>query len=109
MDATRHGERALELIERIAEITPPELVVIRGADATFPDWRRAAESGYTPWRAVYCIPLEGVHTLPAYLPAPDTVGSERQTVAYVCSGLSCSLPIVTPEDLSEALRSRPGA
>ncbi len=91
------------------EITPPELVVIRGTDATFPEWRRAADSGYTPWRAVYCIPFEGAHTLPAYLPAPHSVDSQSQTVAYVCSGLSCSLPIVTSDDLREALRSPRGA
>jgi uncharacterized protein YyaL (SSP411 family) len=89
------------------EIMPPELVVVRGAAATFPDWRRAAVSGYTPWRAVYCIPFEGVSTLPAYLPGPVSDDPHSQTVAYVCSGLSCSLPIGTPEDLGEALRSRP--
>lgn len=82
-------------------VYPPDLVVLRGDEEEMAAWRAALPGGYQPWRMVFSIPLEGNTTLPDYLPR---LTASNATVAYVCNGLSCSLPINTIEDLEAALK-----
>ena len=84
------------------EVEPPELVVIRGPDATAADWRDAASRGHTPWRTVYVIP-HSAQLIPEYLPRLVSADMRARTVAYVCRELSCSLPLESPEALKAAL------
>ena len=90
------------------EIEPPQLVIIRGPDdsaAATSDWRRVLDNGYTPWRSSYVIPYPGVSVTPAYLPKLVSAETQSRTVAYVCTGLACSLPLDSPDALAEALVS----
>ena len=80
------------------QLYPGELVILRGAPETLPQWRQALDDGYRPWRRIYAIPTDA-ETIPLYLP-PQT-GPEP--VAFICSGFSCSLPITNIEDLRSAL------
>jgi uncharacterized protein YyaL (SSP411 family) len=88
-----------------AEAYPPELVIVRGPVDSLGDWLAACRKGFEPARASYGIPYEGVTTAPSYLPRLIPAEARGRTVAYVCKGLSCSLPI----DSVAALRSALGA
>ena len=88
-------------------IYPPELVLITGPAATLSDWQAATRTGYTPWRASFAIPND-VPTFPPplrppYLPRVTSTAERERPVAYVCSGMSCSLPIRDLAALKSAL------
>jgi uncharacterized protein YyaL (SSP411 family) len=84
-------------------VYPPELVVVRGpADAIAP-WVDVVRQGFKPWRHVYGIPYEGVATAPAFLPKLVSGETRARPTAYVCTGQSCSLPIVSLDALKQAL------
>ncbi len=91
-----------------AQTYPPELVIVRGPRVELDAWLRAARSGYRPWRAVFGIPYEDVGLLPAYLPRLVSAEKQRQNTAYVCTGLSCSLPIHSLDELKAALKGDRG-
>ena len=81
-----------------AQHYPPEMVILRGLPDDLDEWREALAGGFRPWRRVYAIP-HGARPVPAHLPAL----APMKTVAYVCSGLSCSLPIDSVERLQLVL------
>ena len=81
-----------------AQHYPPEMVILRGLPDDLTEWRKALTGGFRPWRQVVAIPL-GARCIPAHLPAL----APAKTVAYVCSGLSCSLPIDSVERLQLVL------
>ena len=81
-----------------AQHYPPELVILRGQPDDLAQWRKALVGGFRPWRQVVAIP-HGARRIPAHLPALAPL----KTVAYVCSGLSCSLPIDSVERLQLVL------
>jgi uncharacterized protein len=84
---------------------PPELIIVRGPRADLDAWLRPVRTGYRPWRASFGIPYEDVGLLPAYLPRLVSAEKQRQNTAYVCTGLSCSLPIHSLQDLTAALKT----
>ncbi len=81
----------------------PELVILRGPANEAREWQSAISGGFTPWRRVYAIPYEGVSLVPEYLPRLVSSDVQGQVTAYVCRGLSCSLPITSKDALEEAL------
>ena len=88
------------LLDALEEVTfPGEQVVLRGPPEIMQMWRAALESGYTPKRRVYCIPYADTLTLPDYLPRLVSTEQQKQVTAYVCAGLTCSLPITDLEEL----------
>ncbi len=74
------------------EMVPPDFVIVRGPDRELPRWLEAINTGYAPWRTAYAIPYTAT-ALPAYLPRLVSADLRGKTVAYRCSGLSCSLPM----------------
>ena len=112
LDAAEHTVRAaLQALERYPEghstlllaleelLTPPQLVVVRGAASDLPQWQDLVARGYHPHRFAFCIPND----------APQLSGllAERAaaatTVAYVCEGMQCRAPITSLHDLAVAL------
>ena len=85
------------------QISPPELVLLRGPAAEAERWRQAALSGYKPWRATYVIPYEDTKTLPAYLPRLVSGEQQQRVTAFVCTGTACSLPMTELAELEAAL------
>ncbi len=75
-------------------LSPPELIILRGADAATAPWLARCHARYAPRRWVFPIPPE----------ARDQLGHlahcapRGDVVAYVCRDLSCSPPVT---DLSE--------
>lgn len=86
-----------------AQTFPPEHVILRGPKEDARDWLRKVRVGYTPWRRVYTIPYTNTRTLPGYLPKMVSADRQAAITAYVCSGLSCSLPIESIDELGQAL------
>ena len=81
----------------------PEFVVLRGPTAEMQRWAAQLEGGFMPWRRLYAIPYEDTQTLPAYLPRLVSAEQQKQVTAYVCSGLQCSLPMTSLDELKAAL------
>ena len=87
------------LLTALEEQTHPgELVIVRGSGEELRSWRDALGDRYRPWRKVYGIPVDA-GVVPPYLPATPGPGP----VAFVCSGLSCSLPIDSLVELERRL------
>ncbi len=84
-------------------VYPPEQVILRGPEDLMQNWSNALDDGFTPWRQVYAIPYADTRTLPAYLPKLVSSEQQNQVTAYVCSGMQCSLPITSLDELKAAL------
>ncbi len=112
IDAAEHTVRAaLQALERYPEghstlllaleelLSPPQLVVVRGAASELPQWQELVDRGYHPHRLAFCIPND----------APDLSGlladrtAAATTVAYVCDGMQCRAPITSLHDLAITL------
>jgi uncharacterized protein len=79
-------------------LTPPELVVVRGAPADLPAWQRVLNAGYHPRRLAFAIPSDA--DLPGLLAERAARGAP---VAYVCTGMTCRAPLESLEELGAAL------
>ena len=84
-------------------LAEPERVIIRGPAERMAEWSELATTGYRPWRRVYAIAYEGANTLPPYLPKLVSADLRQSTVAYICQGTRCSLPIEDVEAFKAAL------
>ena len=70
-------------------LSPPQVVILRGAAAELPAWSASLAMLYAPRRLVFAIPAEE----PAL---PEALAGKRpreSTVAYICEGPQCSEPI----------------
>ena len=77
-------------------LSAPQLLIVRGAHAGAQDWSRQVGAWYAPRRMIFAIP--DTAELPPGL-AEKKAGPE--TVAYLCSGMTCSAPFI---DLGSILR-----
>ena len=82
----------------------PELIILRGPQDEMLTWTRELSSGFSPWRQLYAIPYSDTRTLPTYLPKLVSSEQQNQVTAYVCSGMQCSLPLTSIEELKAALQ-----
>ena len=109
--AERTVRAALQALERYPEghstlllaleelLTPPQLVVVRGAAGELPPWQDLVNRGYHPHRLAFCIPNDA----PALSGLLAERASAATTVAYVCEGMQCRAPITSLHDLAVAL------
>jgi len=96
MDEYPHGH--VTLLTALEEyVTPPEIIIIRGASSEINRWRDSAAKLYAPSRLVFAID-EGQVDLPGMLAERKAVPGE--TVAYRCVGTHCELPLKTWEALA---------
>lgn len=78
-------------------------VVLHGP--TDPDWLAACREGFKPNRRVFAISHNSkISTVPAYLPRMVSAEKRDQVTAYICTGMSCSAPITSLDELREQLR-----
>jgi uncharacterized protein len=96
-----HGH--MSLLEALAEyLTPPEIVIVRGAAAEAEAWRDELNKLYAPHRLVFAIPAD--------LAGLDAALADKKpgagTRAYVCRGSTCSAPVETLADLARTARAR---
>ncbi|HMN44506.1 MAG TPA: thioredoxin domain-containing protein [Povalibacter sp.] len=81
-----HGHAAM-LIALEEHLEPPEIIIIRGADAD--SWRDELAKLYTPRRLTFAIPANATDLPPALHAKAAMPG----TVAYICRGMTCSEPL----------------
>jgi hypothetical protein len=82
------------------QLTPPTLLILRGAAAELGPWQSAAQQGYAPQRLTLAIPAmaEG---LPAAL--ADKAAPSEGVHAYLCRGTHCEAPVHELAGLRAAL------
>jgi len=92
------------LIESVEEqIYPSQQIILRGPEDEILEWRESLSGQYTPWRKIYCIPYSNSNHIPSYLPSLISAEKQRAPLAYVCTDLSCSLPITSLDELKKIL------
>jgi uncharacterized protein YyaL (SSP411 family) len=99
IDEYPHGH--VTLLNALEEnLTPPEIVVIRGAASDVERWRDSAGKLYAPSRLVFAV-AETEGDLPGLLAERKVVTGE--TLAYRCVGTHCELPVKSWEALAALL------
>ena len=78
-----------------------QVLVIRGAAANAAQWAGELDALYAPTRMIFAIP-SGEELPPAL--AAKRAGAE--TVAYLCSGMTCSAPLMDFAAIAGALKAR---
>jgi uncharacterized protein YyaL (SSP411 family) len=82
--------------------SPPRVIIIRSGSGELETWRRELMQRYAPQRMVLAIPSDTAGL-------PQALASKRPretTVAYVCRGSTCSLPITSLPELLEDVVGR---
>lgn len=95
-----HGS-LLHALEEILE--PPTTIILRGKKENVLAWQKLCQKAFKPTLATYAIPDNEID-LPESI--QNKTGRENQTLAYVCSGLSCSEPITDEKALLELLEKQ---
>ena len=98
-----HAHNAL-LLAQEEYLYPPQTIVLRANEAGLARWSRRAHYRYAPRRQVLAIPNRITTPLPGLL-AERTPQSEDGTIAYVCQGHHCDLPITSFEAFEQALET----
>jgi uncharacterized protein len=94
-----HGH--VSLLNALDEhLNHPDIVIIRGDGGAIDSWRDAAARLFAPRRLVFAIPA-GTANLPGALAGRKAV--DGKTLAYVCKGTSCDLPVESLESLASQL------
>ncbi len=78
-----------------------QILVVRGAASSAARWADVLGRLYAPTRMIFAIPDDA--QLPAALAAKRPSGT---TVAYLCSGMTCSAPLAELEEVARTLRLR---
>jgi uncharacterized protein len=92
----------MSLVNALEDFLPSmQILVIRGAASGAGQWAKELGALYAPTRMIFAIPQDA--ELPLAM-AAKSAGSE--TVAYLCTGMTCSAPLVNFEEIARALRLR---
>jgi hypothetical protein len=78
---------------------PMQILVIRGAPAEAQRWASTLGSVYAPARMLFAIPADAAD-LPPALAEKRAAGG---TVAYLCTGMTCSAPFTNLSEIAQAL------
>jgi uncharacterized protein YyaL (SSP411 family) len=99
IDEYPHGH--VTLLHALEEyLSPPEIIVLRGAAEELARWRDSAGRVYAPARLVVAIG-ENENDLPGLLAEREPVAGE--CIAYRCVGTHCELPVTSWEALAAQL------
>jgi uncharacterized protein YyaL (SSP411 family) len=78
-----------------------QILVIRGEASSAAHWANVLGKLYAPTRMIFAIPTDAQ--------LPDALAAKRPgetTVAYLCSGMTCSAPLENLEEVTRALKLR---
>ena len=78
-----------------------QILIVRGAGQSAAHWSGALSALYAPTRMIYAIPNDA--RLP---PALAAKRPGETTVAYLCTGMTCSAPLANLEDVTRTLKLR---
>jgi uncharacterized protein YyaL (SSP411 family) len=85
-------------------LSPPQILIVRGAAEAAQGWSRRIGAWYAPQRMLFAIP-DTAQLPPGLAEKRATAG----TVAYLCSGMTCSAPLTDFESLLRQLQLRVSA
>jgi len=92
----------MSLLNALEDFLPSmQVLVIRGEAAGAAQWARELGALYAPTRLIFAIPTD--EELP---PALAAKAAGAGTVAYLCTGMTCSAPLTNFADISRALKLR---
>ena len=80
-------------------LAPTQILVVRGDGDSARSWAREYGAEYAPSRMIFAIP-SGAAGLPPALAAKEALDG---TVAYLCTGMTCSAPMRDRRQVAEAL------
>jgi uncharacterized protein YyaL (SSP411 family) len=80
-----------------------DIVILRGDADQAAQWRAEVTRSYAPSRMVFAISRDAPD-LPAALAAKRPMDG---TVAYVCSGMTCSAPLTELREIAAAITAAP--
>ncbi len=87
-----HDSMLLALEETL---TPPQIIILRGAPAEMREWQSLCTSGYAPRRLCFAIPGDETQ-----LPGSLALRAAKDgPIAYFCEGHICNAPITKLADL----------
>jgi uncharacterized protein YyaL (SSP411 family) len=78
-----------------------QILVVRGEALSAARWAAALSGLYAPTRMIFAIPTDAL--LP---PALAAKRPGETTVAYLCTGMTCSAPLANLEDVARTLKLR---
>ena len=78
-----------------------QILIVRGASQSAAHWTGALSALYAPTRMIYAIPNDA--QLP---PALAAKRPGETTVAYLCTGMTCSAPLSNLEEVTRTLKLR---
>jgi uncharacterized protein YyaL (SSP411 family) len=78
-----------------------QILIVRGTGQSAAHWAGTLSALYAPTRMIYAIPNDA--QLPAALAAKRP---GETTVAYLCTGMTCSAPLTNLEDVTRTLKLR---
>jgi uncharacterized protein YyaL (SSP411 family) len=78
-----------------------QILIVRGAGPSAAHWASVLGKLYSPTRMIYAIPNDA--QLPAGLAAKRP---GETTLAYLCSGMTCSAPLANLEEVARSLKLR---
>ncbi len=94
-----HPQAHMSLLNALEDfLSSMQILVIRGETASAAQWASALGAVYAPTRMIFAIPTDA--ELP---PALAAKRAGPTTIAYVCSGMTCSAPLANLEAISRAL------
>jgi uncharacterized protein YyaL (SSP411 family) len=82
-------------------LSSTQILIIRGDAAPVEHWAASLSSLYAPTRLVFGIPRDAVG-LPPALAAKHAAAD---TVAYMCTGMTCSAPLTDLSEVARALKT----
>jgi uncharacterized protein YyaL (SSP411 family) len=80
-------------------LTPMQILIIRGPLLEANRWSSTLGAAYAPTRMVFAIPSDAAELPPAL--AEKRAGA--QTLAYLCTGVTCSAPLSSVDDVAREL------
>jgi hypothetical protein len=95
-----HPQAHLTLLAGLEEYLKPwQILIVRGEASEVQRWAASLGAAYAPTRMIFAIPADAEDLPPAI--AEKRAGAA--TVAYLCTGSSCSAPFTRLDEVGQAL------
>jgi hypothetical protein len=99
-----HPEAHASLLKALdRQLEPPELIIVRGTEASIAEWQSKIDTGFNPRRLLFFI-TDDIDRLPGLL---QMRAATDATTAYFCRGVECLAPIQDIGELLDRLNTPP--
>jgi uncharacterized protein len=98
----QYPQAHMSLVNALEELLgPAQMLIIRGDAPQVERWAADLSAVYAPGRMIFAIPRDAAH-LPPALAVKEAMAD---TVAYVCSGMTCSAPLFDLRQIAQELKT----